>query len=86
VVLTVLNPNLDTFLAAGASSDFATLTQAVVMDFSANKGLANTVILRVDGSIKFYLGLPAQVRTHVIAKRRLATSRRPLLRLRRYPT
>jgi hypothetical protein len=67
VTLTVLNPNFDAFLAASSSSDFPTLTRAVVMDFSANKGLANTTIVPVDGSVKFYLGLPAQVTTHVIA-------------------
>ena len=67
VTLTVLNPNFDAFLAASNSSNFATLTQAVVMDFSANKGLANTAIVPVDGTVKFYLGLPASVTTHVIA-------------------
>ncbi len=67
VTLTVLNPNFDAFLAASSSSDFAILTQSVVMDFSANKGLANTAIVPVDGTVKFYLGLPAQVTTHVIA-------------------
>jgi len=67
VVLTVLNPNFDAFLAASNSSDFSTLTQAVVMNFSANKGLANTAIIPMDGTVKFYLGLPAQVTTHVIA-------------------
>jgi hypothetical protein len=67
VTLTVLNPNFDAFLAASSASDFATLTQSVVMDFSANKGLANTAIVPVDGTVKFYLGLPTQVTTHVIA-------------------
>src|SRR6266536_6506332 len=67
VTLTVLNPNFDAFLAASSSSDFAILTQSVVMDFSANKGLANTAIVPVDGTVKFYLGMPAQVTTHVIA-------------------
>src|SRR5256885_12548641 len=67
VTLTVLNPNFDAFLAASSSSNFTTLTQAVVMDFSANKGLANTAIVPVDGTVKFYLGLPAQVTTQVIA-------------------
>ena len=67
VTLTVLNPNFDAFLAASSSSNFATLTQSVVMDFSANKGLANTAIVPVDGTVKFYLGLPSQVTTHVIA-------------------
>ncbi len=67
VVFTVLNPNFDAFMAASNSSNFSTLTQAVVMDFSANKGLANTAIVPVDGTVKFYLGLPALVSTHVIA-------------------
>jgi hypothetical protein len=67
VTLTVLNPNFDAFLAASSSSDFPTLTQSVVMDFSANRGLANTAIVPVDGTVKFYLGLPAQVTTQVIA-------------------
>ncbi len=67
VTLTVLNPNFDAFLAASNSSNFAILVQSVVMDFSANKGLANTAIVPVDGTVKFYLGLPAQVTTHVIA-------------------
>ena len=67
VTLTVLNPNFDAFLAAGNSSNFATLTQSVVMNFNANRGLANTAIVPVDGTVKFYLGLPAQVTTHVIA-------------------
>ena len=67
VTLTVLNPNFDAFLAASSASDFATLTQSVVMDFSANKGLANTAIIPVDGTVAFYLGLPAQVTTQVIA-------------------
>ncbi len=67
VTLTVLNPNFDAFLAASSSSDFAILTRSVVMDFSANRGLANTAIVPVDGTVKFYLGLPAQVTTHVIA-------------------
>ncbi len=67
VTLTVLNPNFDAFLAASNSSNFAILTQSVVMDFSANKGLANTAIVPVDGTVKFYLGMPASVTTHVIA-------------------
>jgi len=67
VVFTVLNPNFDAFLAASNSSDFATLTRSVVMDFSANKGLANTAIVPVDGTVTFYLGLPASVTTNVIA-------------------
>jgi hypothetical protein len=67
VTLTVLNPNFDAFLAASSSSDFATLTQSVVMDFSANRGLANTAIGPVDGTVKFYLGLPTQGTTQVIA-------------------
>ena len=67
VVLTVLNPNFDAYLAASSSSNFATLTQAVVMNFSANKGLANTAIVPVDANVRFYLGLPAQVSTNVIA-------------------
>jgi hypothetical protein len=66
VTLTVLNPNFDAFLAAGNSSNFATLTQSVVMDFSANEGLANTAIVPVDGMVKFYLGMPASVTTQVI--------------------
>jgi hypothetical protein len=67
VTFTVLNPNFDAFLAASNTSNFATLTQSVVMDFSANRGLANTAIVPVDGTVKFFLGLPAQVTTHVIA-------------------
>src|SRR2546428_7758673 len=67
VTLTVLNPNFDAFLAASSSNNFATLTQAVVMDFSANKGLATTAIVPIDGTVKFYLGLPAQVTTDLIA-------------------
>src|SRR6266567_4566570 len=67
MTLTVLNPNFDAFLAASNSSNFAILTQSVVMDFSANKGLANTAIVPVDGTVKFYLGMPASVTTHVIA-------------------
>ena len=67
VTLTVLNPNFDAFLAASNNSDFATLTQSVVMDFSANHGLANTAIVPVDATLKFYLGLPDQVTTNVIA-------------------
>jgi hypothetical protein len=67
VTLTVLTPNFDAFLAASSSSDFVTLTQSVVMDFSANRGLANTAIVPVDVTGKFYLGLPAQVTTQVIA-------------------
>src|SRR6266567_2919223 len=67
VTLTFLNPNFDAFLAASSSSDFAILTRSVVMDFSANRGLANTAIVPIDGTVKFYLGLPAQVTTHVIA-------------------
>src|SRR2546428_13328535 len=67
VTLTVLNPNFDAFLAASSSNNFATLTQSVVMDFSANKGLATTAIVPIDGTVKFYLGLPAQVTTQVIA-------------------
>ena len=76
VVLTVLNPNFDAYLAASSSSNFVTLTQAVVMNFSANKGLANTAIVPVDGTVRFYLGLPAQVTTNVIADV-VVTSRRP---------
>jgi hypothetical protein len=67
VVLTVLNPNFDAFLAASNTSNFSTLVQSVVMDFSANKGLANTAIVPVDGTVTFYLGLPATVTTNVIA-------------------
>lgn len=67
VTLTVLNPNYDAYLAASNTSNFATLTQSIVMDFSANKGLANTAIVPVDGTVKFYLGLPALVTTNVIA-------------------
>ena len=67
VTFTVLNPNFDAFLAASNTSNFATLTQSVVMDFSANRGLANTAIVPVDATVKFFLGLPAQVTTHVLA-------------------
>jgi hypothetical protein len=67
VTFTVLNPNFDAFMAASNTSNFATLTQSVVMDFSANRGLANTATVPVDGTEKFYLGLPAAVTTHVIA-------------------
>ncbi len=67
VTFTVTNPNFDAFLAASNTSVFATLTQSVVMNFSANKGLANTAIVPVDGTVKFFLGLPPQVTTHVIA-------------------
>ena len=67
VTFTVLNPNFDAFMAASNTSNFATLTQSVVMDFSANRGLANTATVPVDGTEKFYLGLPASVTTHVIA-------------------
>lgn len=67
VTLTVLNPNYDAFLAAGNSNNFATLTKSVVLVFSANKGSASTPIVPVDGTVKFYLGLPAQVTTNVLA-------------------
>lgn len=67
VTFTVLNPNFDAFLAASNTSNFTTLTQSVVMDFSANRGLANTATVPVDGAVKFYLGMPAQLATHVIA-------------------
>ena len=53
-------------MAASNSSDFATLTQAVVMNFPANTGQANTAIIPVDGTEKFYVGLPASVTTNVI--------------------
>ena len=67
VTLTILDPNFDAYLSASNTSDFATLTQAVVMNFTANKGQSNTAILPVDGSTRFYLGLPPQVTTNVIA-------------------
>jgi hypothetical protein len=67
VVLTGLNPYYDAFLASVNSCNFATLTRSLVMDFSANKGVTNTAIVPVDGSVRFYLGLPAQVTTNVIA-------------------
>jgi hypothetical protein len=67
VTLTVLNPNFDAFLAASNSSDFPTLTQAIVMDFSAHRGLANTAIVPLDAMEKFYLGLPEGVTTDVVA-------------------
>ncbi len=66
VTLTVLNPNFDAFMAASPSNNFATLTQAVVMNFTAHQGTANTAIVPVDGTNKFYLGLPSQVTTFTI--------------------
>ncbi|MEO8740399.1 MAG: hypothetical protein ABI537_11950, partial [Casimicrobiaceae bacterium] len=67
MTLTVLNPNFDAFMSASPSSSFATLTQSVVMNFTAHQGLANTALVPVDATNKFYLGLPAQVTTFVIA-------------------
>ncbi|TMH32299.1 MAG: hypothetical protein E6H66_14320 [Betaproteobacteria bacterium] len=67
ITLTVTDPNFDAFMAASNTSNFGTLTQSVVMNFNAHRGTANSAIVPVDGSVKFYLGMPVQVTTNVIA-------------------
>lgn len=67
VNIAVLNPNYSAFLSAGDSSNFATLTQSVVMNFAGGQGMANNPSVPVDATGKFYLAMPAQLSTHVTA-------------------
>jgi hypothetical protein len=70
VVLTVVAPSADAFLAAGDSSSFATLTQSAMMNFRAGINLANTAIVPMNMAPPlglFFLALPAGVSTHVVA-------------------
>jgi hypothetical protein len=65
VNIAALNPNYSAFLSAGNSSDFATLTQSVVMNFVGGHGMANNPVVPVDGTGKFYMAMPPQLSTHV---------------------
>jgi len=65
--IAVLNPNYSAYLSAGDSSDFATLTQSVVMNFVGGEGTANNPVVPVDGTGKFYMAMPALLSTHVTA-------------------
>ena len=67
VTLTVIDPNFDAYMAASSTSDWSVLNQSVVMNFNAHRGTANSAIVPVDGSMNFYLAMPAQVTTNVIA-------------------
>lgn len=70
VVLTVVAPSADAFLAAGDSPAFATLTQSAMMNFRAGVNLANTAIVPMSAGPPpglFFLALPAGVSAHVVA-------------------